>query len=89
MHIFLKVGETTGTEVGMIVKVGGGDEGGGSGGVTTEVLRVDVGIPSPILTIESVLDTFLVMFEVIPASILDSKILISGCVTSVFSGIQD
>lgn len=80
-----KVGDTTWTDVGMIINVGGG---GGSGGVTTEVLTADVKIPSPILTFEFVLDMFLVMFEVTQSSILDSKILSSVGVTWVFSRIE-
>lgn len=55
----------------MVTEVGG-DEGGDGG--MAEVSRDSVKIRSPILTFEFVLDTFLMMFEVTPSSILDSKI---------------
>lgn len=63
-------------------------EGGGCGGGIAEVSRTDVEITSLILTFESVLDMFLMIFEVIPSSILDPEILTSGSVTRVFLGIE-
>lgn len=42
-----KVGETLGTEVGMIVEIAGGDEGGSSGAAI--VAMVDVELPSQVV----------------------------------------
>lgn len=63
------VGEKTGTDVGGIMDVCGGDESGGGGG-TPVVSIVDIKLLSPILTFKSMLDIFFGMFEFLPSSIL-------------------
>lgn len=80
----IKVCEKNGTVIGVIVKVGGGEESGGGG--TVEVSREDVEVFSSIVTLEPLLDNFSRMFEDIPTSILDLKIGPSGGVIVVVSG---
>lgn len=55
--ILVNVGETTGSVIGGIVEVGGGDKGGGAGG-TVKVSGSDVKVSSPIVKFEPLLDKF-------------------------------